>query len=62
MTIKVWNYLKEYENEKQEIHDAIEKVLNSGVLILGGKSSICQCIQRYHMKNNNQLFQLCVIY
>jgi aminotransferase EvaB len=35
MTIKVWDYLKEYENEKHEIHAAIEKVLNSGRLILG---------------------------
>ncbi|MBI4707209.1 MAG: DegT/DnrJ/EryC1/StrS family aminotransferase [Candidatus Omnitrophica bacterium] len=35
MTIKVWNYLSEYENEKDEIHAAIEKVLKSGVLILG---------------------------
>ncbi len=35
MTIKVWDYLKEYENEKHEIHAAIEKVLNSGHLILG---------------------------
>ncbi len=35
MAIKVWDYLKEYENEKQEIHAAIEKVLSSGCLILG---------------------------
>ena len=35
MAIKVWDYLKEYENEKQEILAAIEKVLNSGCLILG---------------------------
>jgi aminotransferase EvaB len=35
MTIKVWDYLKEYEKEKHEIHAAIEKVLNSGHLILG---------------------------
>lgn len=35
MSIKVWSYLKEYENEKEEIHAAIEKVLKSGVLILG---------------------------
>lgn len=35
MTIKAWDYLKEYENEKQEIHAAIEKVLTSGRLILG---------------------------
>ncbi|MBI4707812.1 MAG: DegT/DnrJ/EryC1/StrS family aminotransferase [Candidatus Omnitrophica bacterium] len=35
MEIKVWDYLKEYENEKHEIHAAIEKVLNSGRLILG---------------------------
>lgn len=35
MAIKVWDYLKEYENEKHEIHAAIEKVLSSGRLILG---------------------------
>lgn len=35
MTIKVWSYLEEYENEKEEIHTAIEKVLKSGTLILG---------------------------
>ncbi len=35
MTIRTWDYLKEYEIEKQEIHAAIEKVLNSGRLILG---------------------------
>ena len=35
MQIKVWDYLKEYENEKNEIHSAIEKVLTSGRLILG---------------------------
>ncbi|MEW6614406.1 MAG: DegT/DnrJ/EryC1/StrS family aminotransferase [Thermodesulfobacteriota bacterium] len=35
MTIKVWDYLKEYEKEKEEIHAAIEKVLKSGYLILG---------------------------
>jgi aminotransferase EvaB len=35
MTIAVWSYLKEYEAEKAEIYDAIEKVLTSGRLILG---------------------------
>jgi dTDP-3-amino-2,3,6-trideoxy-4-keto-D-glucose/dTDP-3-amino-3,4,6-trideoxy-alpha-D-glucose/dTDP-2,6-dideoxy-D-kanosamine transaminase len=35
--IKVWDYLKEYEEEKKEIHKAIEEVLISGTLILGGK-------------------------
>lgn len=33
--IKVWDYLREYEAEKKEIHDAIEQVLTSGWLILG---------------------------
>jgi aminotransferase EvaB len=33
--IKVWDYLREYEDEKNEIHEAIEKVLTSGWLILG---------------------------
>lgn len=35
MTINVWDYLKEYESEKEAIHSAIEKVLTSGQLILG---------------------------
>lgn len=35
MPIRVWNYLKEYENEREETHAAIEKVLKSGFLILG---------------------------
>lgn len=35
MPIRVWDYLREYENEKHEIHAAIEKVLLSGRLILG---------------------------
>jgi aminotransferase EvaB len=35
MTIAVWNYLKEYEAERDEVCDAIEKVLTSGRLILG---------------------------
>jgi len=35
MSIKVWDYLKEYEKEKEEIHSAIQKVLKSGSLILG---------------------------
>ena len=33
--IGVWSYLEEYEQEKAEIHAAIEKVLTSGRLILG---------------------------
>jgi dTDP-3-amino-2,3,6-trideoxy-4-keto-D-glucose/dTDP-3-amino-3,4,6-trideoxy-alpha-D-glucose/dTDP-2,6-dideoxy-D-kanosamine transaminase len=37
MTIKVWDYLKEYAEEKDEIHSAMEEVLNSGRLILGDK-------------------------
>ena len=35
MQVKVWTYLKEYINEKDEVHEAIEQVLNSEVLILG---------------------------
>ncbi|MBN1978719.1 MAG: DegT/DnrJ/EryC1/StrS family aminotransferase [Anaerolineae bacterium] len=35
MTIAVWSYLSEYEAEKAEIYNAIEKVLTSGRLILG---------------------------
>lgn len=35
MAIRVWSYLKEYEQEKDEIHAAIQGVLMSGSLILG---------------------------
>lgn len=35
MAIKVWSYLKEFEAEKSEVYDAIERVLYSGSLILG---------------------------
>ena len=35
MSIKVWDYLTEYETEREEIFDAIEKVFRSGRLILG---------------------------
>jgi dTDP-3-amino-2,3,6-trideoxy-4-keto-D-glucose/dTDP-3-amino-3,4,6-trideoxy-alpha-D-glucose/dTDP-2,6-dideoxy-D-kanosamine transaminase len=35
MTLRVWNYLTEYEQEKEEIHAAIQSVLMSGSLILG---------------------------
>lgn len=35
MKIKVWDYLAEYENEKNEINNAIQDVLSSGYLILG---------------------------
>jgi aminotransferase EvaB len=37
MAIKVWDYLKEYHEEKKEILGAIEEVLESGWLILGSK-------------------------
>ena len=33
--IFVWGYLKEYEAEKKEILDAVEKVLSSGTLVFG---------------------------
>ncbi len=33
--IHLWNYLKEYEKEKEEILSAIMDVLSSGILILG---------------------------
>ena len=37
MHIKGWDYLQEYELEKEEILSAIEEVLASGYLILGAK-------------------------
>jgi len=33
--IKVWDYLKEFESEKEEVYAALEKVFASGRLILG---------------------------
>ena len=30
MTINVWSYLEEYQDEKADIHEAIDSVLNSG--------------------------------
>ncbi|QEU96276.1 DegT/DnrJ/EryC1/StrS family aminotransferase [Streptomyces kanamyceticus] len=35
MTTHVWDYLPEYENERADIHDAVETVLRSGQLVLG---------------------------
>src|SRR5262249_27990546 len=35
MSIQVWDYRREYEAEREDIHDAIEQVLRSGRLILG---------------------------
>lgn len=35
MSIKVWNYLEEYEAEREDILEGIEKVFRSGRLILG---------------------------
>lgn len=35
MPINVWGYLQEYENEKEEVHAAVEQVFRSGRLILG---------------------------
>jgi dTDP-3-amino-2,3,6-trideoxy-4-keto-D-glucose/dTDP-3-amino-3,4,6-trideoxy-alpha-D-glucose/dTDP-2,6-dideoxy-D-kanosamine transaminase len=35
MTIRVWGYLSEYEQEKEEVFTAVKNVLESGTLILG---------------------------
>jgi aminotransferase EvaB len=35
MTTRVWDYLAEYENERLDILDAVEKVFASGQLVLG---------------------------
>lgn len=37
MSIRVWSYLEEYEAEKAEIREAIERVLKSGSLILASE-------------------------
>ncbi len=51
MTIKVWDYLEQYEEERPDILEAVEKVLRSGRLILGDSvrnfetafASYCEC-------------------
>ena len=35
MTIKVWDYLEEYELERADILSAVDRVFSSGVLVLG---------------------------
>lgn len=35
MTIRVWDYLPEYEREREDILDAVETVFRSGQLVLG---------------------------
>lgn len=35
MTVKAWDYLREYEAERADLLDAVEQVLGSGRLILG---------------------------
>ncbi|WNM31354.1 DegT/DnrJ/EryC1/StrS family aminotransferase [Streptomyces sp. Li-HN-5-11] len=35
MTTHVWDYLREYENERDDILDAVETVFSSGQLVLG---------------------------
>lgn len=35
MVIRVWDYLKEYEKEREDILDAVETVFRSGQLVLG---------------------------
>src|SRR5687767_11566869 len=35
MTIRVWDYLPEYEKERDDLLDGVEKVFNSGQLVLG---------------------------
>ncbi|MEV7425273.1 MULTISPECIES: DegT/DnrJ/EryC1/StrS family aminotransferase [unclassified Streptomyces] len=35
MTTRVWDYLAEYDNERQDILDAVETVFGSGQLVLG---------------------------
>jgi aminotransferase EvaB len=35
VTIQVWSYLEEYDNEREDILDAVETVFRSGKLVLG---------------------------
>jgi aminotransferase EvaB len=39
MTQHVWGYLSEYENEREDILDAVDKVFRSGQLVLGASLS-----------------------
>ena len=39
MTVRVWDYLPEYEAERQDILDAVETVFDSGQLVLGASYS-----------------------
>src|SRR5882757_11489472 len=49
MTTLVWNYLPEYEAEREDILDAVETVFRSGRLILGTSvSSFEQEYAEYH--------------
>lgn len=46
--INVWDYLSEYQAEKEEVHQAIDAVLNSGRLILGQQvEEFEQCFANY---------------
>lgn len=45
MPIQVWDYRREYEMERQDILDAVDKVFRSGRLILG--NSVCEFEQAF---------------
>jgi aminotransferase EvaB len=49
MTTLVWNYLREYENERDDILDAVDTVFRSGRLVLGDSvQGFEQEFARYH--------------
>ena len=57
--IGIWSYLPQYKEEKKEIHAAIERVFNSGRLILGNSVSSFEkefsdyCNSKYGVGVNN---------
>lgn len=49
MTILVWDYLREYENERKDVLEAVEKVFSSGRLVLGESVSAFEAeFAEYH--------------
>lgn len=49
MTTYVWDYLPEYESEKEDLLDAVQQVFSSGQLVLGESvSGFEEAFARYH--------------
>jgi dTDP-3-amino-2,3,6-trideoxy-4-keto-D-glucose/dTDP-3-amino-3,4,6-trideoxy-alpha-D-glucose/dTDP-2,6-dideoxy-D-kanosamine transaminase len=53
MTVQVWDYLLEYENERKDVIGAVEKVFGSGRLVLGESVSSFEAeFAAYHGVNH----------